>query len=64
MAGRRGWDLETWMIAASGQQQLESFVAGLRRDQDAITAGLILTWSSGVVECHVNRIKVFKRLAG
>jgi transposase len=49
------------MTAASGQPQLESFVAGLRRDQDAVTARLTLPWSSGVVEGHVNRIKMFKR---
>jgi len=33
----------------------------LRRDQDAVTAGLTLPWSSGVVEGHVNRIKMLKR---
>jgi transposase len=33
----------------------------LRRDQDAVTAGLTLHWSSGAVEGHVNRIKMIKR---
>ena len=47
--------------AASGQPELRSFVTGLRRDQDAVTAGLTLPWSSGVVEGHVNRIKMLKR---
>ena len=28
---------------------------------DAVTAGLTLPWSSGVVEGHVNRIKMLKR---
>jgi transposase len=36
-------------------------VIGLRRDQDAVTAGLTLPWSSGAVEGHVNRIKMLKR---
>lgn len=43
--------------AASSQPLLRSFADGLRRDQDAVTAGLTLPWSSGVVEGHVNRIK-------
>jgi hypothetical protein len=30
-------------------------VLGLRGDQDAVTAGLTLSWSSGAVEGHVNR---------
>jgi transposase len=63
MTERRGRDLETWMTAAtaSGQPDLRSFVTGLRRDQDAVTAGLTLPWNSGVVEGHVNRIKMLKR---
>lgn len=34
---------------------------GRRREQDAVTAGLTLHWSSGPVEGHVNRIKMIKR---
>jgi transposase len=33
----------------------------LRRDQDAVTAGITLPWNSGIVEGHVNRIKMLKR---
>jgi hypothetical protein len=36
-------------------------LTGLRRDQDAVTAGLTLPWSSGIVEGHVNRLKMLKR---
>jgi transposase len=63
MTERRGRDLEKWIsnITASGPRELRSFVTGLRRDQDAVTAGLTLPWSSGVVEGHVNRIKMLKR---
>jgi transposase len=63
MTGRRGRELEQWMTAAaaSGEPALKSFVTGLRADQDAVTAGLTLRWSSGSVEGHVNRIKMLKR---
>jgi transposase len=42
MTERRGRDLETSMdgAAATGLPELRSFVTGLRRDQDAVTAGL------------------------
>jgi transposase len=63
MTGRRGRELEHWMTAAaaSGEPSLQSYVTGLRADQDAVTAGLTLQWSSGSVEGHVNRIKMLKR---
>jgi transposase len=51
MTERRGRDLEQWMTAAaaSGEPALQSFVTGLCADQDAVTAGLTLPWSSGSV---------------
>ena len=63
MCSRRGRELEAWMAAvdADDQPALHSFALGLRRDQDAVTAGLTLPWSSGAVEGHVNRIKMLKR---
>ena len=64
MNERRGPKLlEPWMTAAlaAGEPALRSFVTGLRADQDAVTSGLSLPWSSGVVEGHVNRIKMLKR---
>jgi transposase len=63
MTRRRGQDLENWIAkaTASGLPELRPFVTGLRRDQDAVTAGLTLPWSSGAVEGHVNRIKMIKR---
>lgn len=63
MRGLRGQELDTWMaaVAADDQPALHSFVLGLRRDQDAVTAGLTLPWNSGPVEGHVNRIKMIKR---
>jgi transposase len=55
--------LEGWLTAveADDQPHLHSFTAGIRRDQDAVTAGLTLPHSSGAVEGNVNRIKMLKR---
>jgi len=39
---------------------LRSFTAGLRRDLDAVVAGLTLAYNSGAVEGTVNRIKQLK----
>jgi transposase len=64
MNERRGRKLlEPWMTGAldTGEPALKSFVTGLRADQDAVANGLSLRWSSGVVEGHVNRIKMLKR---
>jgi len=64
MCSLRGHDLESWLAAVDAdddQPALRSFVAGVRRDQDAVTAGLTLPWNSGAVEGHVNRLKMLKR---
>jgi len=63
MVHRQGRRLQTWMATVAGDDlpELHSFVLGLRRDQDAVTAGLTLPYSSGPVEGHVNRIKMIKR---
>lgn len=63
MCQLRGHELESWMAAVTQDDQpaLHSFVTGLRRDQDAVTAGLTLPWNSGPVEGHVNRVKMIKR---
>lgn len=63
MVDRRGADLAEWMtdVDANGSPALPSFVTGLRRDLDAVTAGLTLVHNSGAVEGHVNRIKMLKQ---
>nr|WP_229568492.1 ISL3 family transposase [Rhodococcus sp. RDE2] len=63
MVERRGHDLTEWMtdVDATGSPALRSFVTGLRRDLEAVTAGLTLVHNSGPVEGHVNRIKMLKR---
>jgi len=64
MTGRRGeQQLEGWLAAVDADDQpcLHSFAAGIRRDLQAVTAGLTLPYSSGAVEGNVNRIKMIKR---
>ena len=55
--------LPEWMdkVQADDLPAMHSFVIGLRRDQDAVAAGLTMRWSSGLVEGHVNRLKMLKR---
>ncbi len=40
---------------------LKSFARGLLRDIEAVQNGIRMTWSNGMVEGHVNRIKSIKR---
>jgi transposase len=56
-------DLEEWIrrAATSGVEELKNFGAGLRRDWEAVVAGLTLAWSNGPVEGQVNRLKTIKR---
>ncbi len=60
---RKGHELPAWMslVDQAGTPALRSFVAGLRTDLAAVTAGLTLPHSSGPVEGTVNRTKVPKR---
>jgi transposase len=60
---RRGERLEAWAAQAdcSPVSELRGFAKGLRRDWAAVTAGLTVSYSSGPVEGHVNRIKMIKR---
>ena len=64
MTCRRGQqELEGWLTAteADDQPELHSFANGIRRDLQAVTAGLTLPYSSGAVEGNVTRIKMIKR---
>ncbi|AZP22779.1 ISL3 family transposase [Streptomyces aquilus] len=55
--------LPQWIeaVRADDLPSLHTFVNGPERDLAAVTADLTLPWSSGVVEGHVNRIKMLKR---
>jgi transposase len=56
--------LEDWLLAveADDQPALHSFARGIRRDQQAVTAGLALPYSSGALEGKNCKIKYLKRL--
>ncbi|MEU5525128.1 transposase [Streptomyces sp. NPDC047860] len=60
---RRGERLPEWLDAVRQDDlpSLHTLAAGIDRDRDAVIAGLTLPWNSGVVEGHVNRIKMLKR---
>ncbi|MER5279363.1 transposase [Streptomyces sp. NPDC002809] len=59
----QGDQLPRWIkaVRADDLPTLHTFVNGVERDLAAVTAGLTLPWSSGIVEGHVNRIKMIKR---
>ncbi|MFE2571159.1 transposase [Streptomyces mirabilis] len=60
---RQGQRLPEWLDAVHQDNLpgLHTLAAGVDRDRDAVIAGLTLPWNSGVVEGHVNRIKMLKR---
>jgi transposase len=61
---RTGAQLDDWLaqVRASPIRELQDFVAGVERDQAAVVAGLTLVQSNGVVEGHVNKLKLLKRM--
>ncbi len=64
MTGRHGAErLDDWLAAveAADLPELHRFTSGLRRDYDAVRAGLTLEHNSGRVEGTVNKIKMLKR---
>ena len=63
LTGLHGDRLDGWIaaVAADDLPCLHSFIAGLRRDHQAVVNGLSLPYSSGAVEGNVNRIKMLKR---
>ena len=60
---RHGEHLEAWAAQAetSPVSELRGFAGGLRKDWAAVPAGLTVSYSSGAVEGHVNRIKMIKK---
>jgi len=60
---RRGRELDEWVadVHNTGPPELRGFSRNLRRDWDAVHAGLTQRWSSGSVEGNVNKLKVIKR---
>ena len=54
---------DNWMIAveASDLPALHAFVRGLRKDLDAVIAGLSLPYSNGPIEGTNTKFKLLKR---
>ncbi|MFF0142753.1 ISL3 family transposase [Streptomyces sp. NPDC005227] len=63
MNDRRGRQLKEWISQVRADQvpALNTFANGLLQDLDAVVAGLSLSYSSGAVEGHNNKIKMLKR---
>jgi transposase len=61
--GLEGEDLDGWLKDAeeSRSTAMRSFAAGLRKDLDAVRAGLTEKWSNGCVEGFVHKLKLLKR---
>jgi transposase len=56
-------NLDAWLdaVEADDLADLRHFARGVRRDYDAVLAGLTLPDSSGTVEGNVNKLKLLKR---
>jgi len=54
-------DALTPWLADAENSELRGFAAGLRQDEQAVRAALVLLWSSGQVEGQVTRLKLVKR---
>ncbi len=62
---RKGECFEGWLqkVEQQGIPELCGFVQSLKKDYEAVKAGLTLAWSQGPVEGHVHRLKLLKRQA-
>ena len=60
---RHADEFDAWLRACrpSDIVELRNFVDVLQRDYAAVKAALMLPWSSGPVEGHINRLKLIKR---
>ena len=60
---RQAADLDAWLQTchASPSVEVQNFVDVLQRDYAAVKAALMLPWSNGPVEGHINRLKLIKR---
>ena len=61
---QKGERLETWLeqVRTSHIPELLRFARGIERDKVAVQAALLLPYSNGMVEGHVNRLKLIKRM--
>jgi transposase len=54
----QGWARRT---STSGIRELRRFAQGLEQDWEAVQAALATRYSNGMVEGHINRLKMLKR---
>ena len=59
---RHGEELDDWLRSAlhAGIPEVRSFALKLRQDQEAVQAGLVLSYNNGPVEGQVHRLKCLK----
>ncbi len=62
---RKGEGFDAWLgkVEQQGISELRGFAQSLKKDYEAVKAGLTLAWSQGPVEGHVHRLKLIKRQA-
>jgi transposase len=60
---RQGERLDAWLekVEAQAIAELKNFALGVKRDYEAVKAGLTLEWSNGQTEGQVHRLKLIKR---
>ena len=56
---------KTWLekVEQQGIKELQGFACSLKKDYEAVKAGLTLEWSNGQVKGHVHRLNLLKRQA-
>lgn len=61
--GRVQSSLSYWLMQAeqSSSNLIRSFAKSIRSDESAVAAAMTTSWSNGMVEGHVNRLKAIKR---
>ena len=52
----------TDVLAAADETLLAGFADSLRKDYEAVSAALRLSWTTGPVEGQINRLKMIKRM--
>jgi len=63
--GLEGEDLDEWLKAAeeSNSSTMRSFATGLKKDLDAVRAGLTEQWDNSCVEGFIHKLKLLMRQA-
>lgn len=56
--------MEIWLthVEQSPYKELLGFTVGIKKDLDAVTMAVLLTYNNGLDEGSINKIKVIKRI--